>query len=332
MQLMPVNCCLAASVGVLLASSDAWGAGLLPPLGDSEFTVVVLPDTQAYIGDPGRLHYLKSELGWVRDHVRDQRIVFVSHVGDIVEDNVENEWELAGREFKLLHGLVPHGFVVGNHDMQCEAGDSALFQSAFPAKRFEQFDWYGGQIKNNANSYQLFTASSMDFIILHLECNAPDRVLAWADEVLRRHRDCRAIVNTHMYLGPIDQPSEPDGYYTNPKGRMTWKKCHGSDGNTPEQLWNKCFSKHPNLFLVLCGDQSRTQAFRQRSIGEAGNTVHEVLSDYRAGYLRAMRFQPASDTIRVFTLSPSLKALCEGTSIRPKAADHQFTLSYGMQE
>jgi len=32
---------------------------------------------------------------------------------------------------------------------------------------------------------------------------------------------------------------------------MQWKKVHGERGNSPEEMWDKSFRKHPNLFSVL---------------------------------------------------------------------------------
>lgn len=48
------------------------------------------------------------------------------------------------------------------------------------------------------NSAQIFSAGGLDFIHLSLECNAPDDLLAWADQLLTQHAKRRAIVTTHM--------------------------------------------------------------------------------------------------------------------------------------
>ena len=160
-------------------------------------------------------------------------------------------------------------------------------------------DRYGGTFKpatgrtavsgNNANSYQLFQAGGMYFVFLHLECNAPDDVLEWADGILKKHSHRRAIITTHMGLGPREKPKVARDYYDAPKGRMKWKKCHGNRGNTPQEMWDKCFRKHVNLFMICCGDQSRTQALHQSVRGDQGNIVHEVLSDYGTNGMRIMR-------------------------------------------
>ncbi|MGB0578749.1 MAG: metallophosphoesterase [Limisphaerales bacterium] len=335
-----VSCCLAARATV---------AAELPPAPEGSFSIVVIPDTQHYKGrgtkgadkntSPLSNKVFEGYTDWTAANLKRQRIVFVSHVGDIVDINNRAQWALAQRCMDKLHGRVPYGISVGNHDMT-GAGNSSLFQEFFPSSRFAKFDWYAGCFErpaakvaisgNNANSVQLFEAGGLKFVALHLECNAPDDVLRWADFVLRRHSDRRAMITTHMGLGPRDKPKGSRDYFDAPKGRMTWTKRHGERGNSPQQMWEKSFRKHANLFMVFCGDQSRTQAMRLKSSGQHGNTVHELLSDYGSNGLRIMRFVPAANQIEVRTWNPSKGALCESTSIVKDREQHQFTLNYDM--
>ncbi|WP_298868936.1 serine/threonine protein phosphatase [uncultured Gimesia sp.] len=335
---------LAIAVSAFPVSADE-----LPPAEEGTFSLAVIPDTQHYKGKgTGRKTQLQATTAnpvfeaitdCIVDEMDRQRIVFVSHVGDIVDINNDEQWSVAQKCMNKLHGKVPYGISVGNHDM-INHGDSSLFQKYFPKSRFTKFDWYGGCYEspggkpeisgNNANSFQLFSAADMDFIIVHLECNAPDSVLAWADKVLEQHANRRAIVTTHMGLGPLHRPKDPRDYFDAPKGRMTWKKCHGSKGNTSQQMWEKCFNKHKNLFLICSGDQSRTQALHQTVKGQQGNSVHELLSDYGSKGFRLMRFIPKQNQIEVRTWNPITKKLCEKTSIVPERDQHQFTLNYQM--
>jgi len=313
------------------------------------FSIAVIPDTQHYREQKSKSRSDSSKsitnpifeayAGWIAANLEKQKIVFVSHVGDIVDINNREQWTVARRHMDLLHGRVPYGISVGNHDMT-RAGDSSLFQEFFPAERFVRLDWYGGHFRklsgrpavsgNNANSYQLFSACGMDFVFLHLECNAPDDVLAWADSVLKKHSKRRAIITTHMGLGPREKPKKARDYYDAPKGRMQWKKCHGERGNTPQQMWDKCFRKHANLFMICCGDQSRTQALHQSVHGDHNNVVHEVLSDYGTNGMRIMRFIPNKNRIEVRTWNPITSQLCLETSIVRQAKRHQFNLEYIM--
>jgi hypothetical protein len=336
--------CLLANVHCLTVS-----AAELPRAPEGSFSIVIIPDTQHYRGRETKAEpdsqasvsnlTFQSYVDWIVANLDRQRIVFVSHVGDIVDINHDAQWRVARQCMDRLHGNVPYGISVGNHDMT-SAGDSTLFQKYFPRERFAQFPWYGGCYRpaadrtaisgNNANSYQLFSAAGMDFVVLHLECNAPDDVLHWADGIIGQHPDRRALVTTHMGLGPRDRPQTAQDYFDAPKGRMTWTKRHGERGNSPQQMWDRCFRKHDNLFMICCGDQSRTQAYRQESRGDHGNTVHELLSDYGTNGLRLMTFHPRDNRIDVRTWNPIKGQLCESTSIVPDRSQHQFELSYWM--
>lgn len=337
------------AVLMLLTTRCIAATETLSPAPAGSFSVVVIPDTQAYKGRGTKAEpdseaevtnaVFDAYTKWIADNIERQRIVFVSHVGDIVDKNVPDQWEVARRAMDRVHGRVPYGISVGNHDMGSN-GDSSLFQRYFAASRFKHFAWYGACFKNkgddqsisgnNANSFQLFSAEGLDFVFLHLECNAPDNVLAWVDQVLERYADRRALVTTHMGLGPRDRPQNGRDFFDAPKGRMTWKKRHGERGNTPEQMWQKCLCKYKNLSIIFCGDQSRTQALRQTTLGKHGNPIHEVLSDYGSAGLRVYRFIPKENLIRVYTYSPLQDKLCEGTSIVPDRNQHQFTLEYDM--
>ncbi len=335
---------------VSASHSSCLRADELPAVMRGSFSIAIIPDTQHYkskatssaTGAPAHVSNLVFEAitDCIIKELDRQKIVFVSHVGDIVDINNDEQWQVAQKCMNKLHGKVPYGISVGNHDMINKSGNSALFQKYFPKARFTNFNWYGGCYEspngkpeisgNNANSFQLFSAAGMEFIALHLECNAPDAVLVWADKVLEQHSNRRALITTHMGLGPLQRPKEPRDYFDAPKGRMVWKKCHGSQGNTPQQMWDKCFKKHKNLFMICCGDQSRTQALHQTVKGQHGNTVHELLSDYGANGFRLMQFIPDQDQIEVRTWNPIRNKLCEKTSIVSERDQHQFTLKYEM--
>ena len=200
---------------VFVVFGGRWAASqetLLGPAPEGSFTIVVIPDTQDYRGkgtkaqpkseDPVTNEPFQIHTRWIVENLQTQRIVFVSHVGDIVDRNVPEQWAVARECMDRLHGRVPYGIAVGNHDMKA-SGDSSLFQQNFPASRFAGCAWYAGSysgpdeenLGNNANSCQLFSAGGMDFVFLHLACNAPDEVLSWADQMLQIGRaSCRERV------------------------------------------------------------------------------------------------------------------------------------------
>ena len=168
----------------------------LPSAPEDTFSFAVIPDTQRYKWKGTRAEpeseapvtnaVFDTYTKWIQANIEPQRIVFVSHVGDIVDRNVLAQWDVARNAMDRLHGRIPYRISVENHDMT-RSGDSSLFQQYFPAPRYEGLAWYTGIFTpesdiaisgNNANSYQLFTGNGSEFVFLHLECNAPDDVLA----------------------------------------------------------------------------------------------------------------------------------------------------------
>ncbi|MEX2044107.1 MAG: metallophosphoesterase, partial [Opitutus sp.] len=310
----------------------------------------VIPDTQGYRGratkatpdstNPLTNPVFQNHTRWIVEKREEQAIVFVSHVGDIVDINNDEQWQLARECLDRLHGVVPYSLTVGNHDMTRD-GNASRFQAQFGADRFTGFPWYAETFVapratqtvsgNNSNSCQLFSAGGLEFVHLSLECNAPDDVLAWADGLLRKYADRHALITTHMDLGPLDQPKSNEGFINDPKGRMRWVKIHGNRGNNAVQMWDKLYRKHANLGFVFSGDQSRTTAMTLTERGDAGNAVHSLLSDYTSsGPLRLYRFLPAGNKVRVITYDTTKREIVETTGHVKDRAEHQFTIDYPM--
>ncbi|MEM6688010.1 MAG: serine/threonine protein phosphatase [Planctomycetota bacterium] len=359
---------------LLMASPSTLRAldNVLPPLPSDAFTVVIIPDTQHYIGPGTKLEtkgtaffpgmkehpyivaheeylegqandsitnvYLENHVDWILAKQESQRIVFVSHVGDIVEINRDEEWDVAKKHLDHLRGKIPFGLVAGNHDME-RNGDARLFQRTFPESSFKNDAWYLGCFShdrkeqhissNNVNSAQLFAIGDLKFIFLHLECNAPDDALQWADQVLAKHADRLALISTHMDLGVIEKPKTSEGFIHDPAGRMNWLKIHPKRGNTPKQMWQKLYRKHKNLRIIFSGDQSRVTSMQLSSTGDHGNTVHSLLSDYMSrGALRLVRFIPSEERIEVITYDTSLEELVKSMPYKPELHQHQFSLPF----
>jgi hypothetical protein len=288
---------LAAIVGFVLIINSS-SLETLSPVSEpkSDFALVVLPDTQFYARDYPEI--FESQTQWIVNQKDARHVVFVSHVGDITQSwNVVREWRLADKAMSVLDGEVPYGVLPGNHD------DPKMFNLYFPFTRFEDQVWYGGHYGlDNNNSYQLFSAAGMDFVILHLEYQPSEAVLEWADEILEKHSQRRAIVTTH-YLLDYDGFRSPEG----------------------EQIYQTLVD-NPNLFLFLCG---HIHFEVKRTDNVNGRPVHQLLADYQTrlnggdGWLRILKFIPEENKIYVETYSPWLDEY-------ETDANSQFELDYEM--
>lgn len=246
-----------------------------------------------------------AQTQWIKENRDKEKIVFVTHVGDIVNDHGKdtNQWEVANKAMSILDGVVPWAVAIGNHDFDSVArhpNAGTTFVKYFGPQRFASHPWFGGASTNGMNSYQLFSAGGIDFVILHLQLDVPDFAIEWASDVLRSHPQRAAIVTTHSYLNGV---SGTNGY-NSPVSKY---------GNSGEEVWNKFIRCHPQIFLVLCGHHQLTVAYHQISTNDVGSRVVEILADYQKGHhggdawLRLLRFVPAEGVIQVQTYSPSLK-------------------------
>src|SRR5215211_1971552 len=277
----------------------------------SEFTIIVLPDTQHYSDEFPEIYM--SQTQWILEHKDDLNIIFVTHMGDIVQhnDTDETEWKAANAAMSLLDDVVPYGVLPGSHDMQ-PGGEAIYYERYFPASRFEEYDWWGDSFDDNHYNYQLFSAGGDDYIIVHTQYCPSDPGMDWANGVLAQWSQRKAIVSTHSYL-------DTDGSWV--------KNCQDkSDGDTNgAKMWNQLIKKNRNVFLVLAG---HIPGFGRRDIFEE-RVVYQLLADYQdmplggSGYLRIMTFEPQNDIIRVSTYSPYLDEYLEDSG-------NKFDLTFDM--
>lgn len=278
------------------------------PLNEN-FTIVVVPDTQGYVKYYPWL--FDNQTQWIVDNVDALNIVFVTHLGDLVDSygNI-TQWEYANASMSKLGDNVRWAVLPGNHDgYYGDPADLENYDNYFGYERFSGKSWYGGTYKtgDNRNSYQLFSAGGDDYLIFHIQYNPSDDVLFWASNVINQHPDRRVIVSTHDY---IRGPYEPD-----------------RRSDIGERIWYGLIRQHADpIFLVLCG-HAGTQSTLIDTVN--GHVVYQLLSDYQnesnieSGWLRTLEFCPAQDKIYVKTYSPYLNEYKTDPT-------NDFTIDYSM--
>ena len=281
----------------------------------TDFSIVVLPDTQIYCSDYPDV--FSNQTQWIVDNSASRNIVFVTHEGDIVDTDIDSQqWQRANASMSKLDGHVPWGVCPGNHDgdwMDPLMYGWAMFNKCFGYARFNGQSWYGGAYKNNytgkfenANNYELFSGGGGDYIIFHFQYDPSDDVLAWANATIRDYPGRRAIVTTHYYLG-----------------------VNGNRSAIGNRIWERFIKYHtPQVFLVLCGHLSREA--RSTDIS-TGFNVYQIMANYQGdvnggnGLLRLLEFRPTENKIFVRTFSPY-------TNSYETDLDSEFTVDYVMTD
>lgn len=323
---------VAALVAAGAVPAAGVGGAVAATAGADPFTLVVLPDTQGYTSASANAPTFTRQTQWVVDHRDELGVAFVAQVGDLVGiETLPVQWQRASASMAVLDAAgVPSTAAVGNHDMDLTDGSVEAYQQAFPVSRYAGAAWtpatarYGGYLgdgrlgpdpldRQNADSYALFSAGGMDFLVLTLEYAPSDAVLGWARRVLAAYPDRRTILVTHSYLTE--------------DGSLTTQVLRADGGNPGRDLWTKLVQPSCSIFLVVAG-HSHAEA-RRTDTNACGEPVVALMADFQArpnggdGWLRTYRFDPAADTVTAATYSPTLDRY-------ETDADSAFTFRYDM--
>jgi len=298
------------------------------------FTLVVMPDTQSEATNTPQLKF-PAITQWIVDNRAARNIRFVAHVGDLVNwdtpfsnpPHFQYVNASAAME-KLDRAAIPYAIAVGNHDTAavggvnpdgtpCYCGGSAgpgnthinvrntsVLNQFFPLTRFAA---RAGQYEPNKmdNTYHLFTAGGLDWLVLSTELDPRPGALAWFNQVVSSHPNHNVIYVTHNYLAPSGNLAGGVGY-----GDLA-----------PQAIWDGLIKLHPNIRFVLSGHLTQT-ALRQTA-GNSGQTVYQVLTDYQDdgnGWLRTLEIDPAVGTVKSQVYSPYLRQY-------KSSSTEQFTLT-----
>ena len=111
---------LAALVGASMVPVAAAEASTpAPPVQPGEFTLAVIPDTQAYVNSDQWYPLAAAQTNWLAENKTNLKLKMVSHLGDLVETwpNVL-QWQRISDDITTLGNAgVPYAVLPGNHDM-----------------------------------------------------------------------------------------------------------------------------------------------------------------------------------------------------------------------
>ena len=274
------------------------------PVTDFDYSFAVIGDTQTMCEkDP---EAMESVYDWILENQRRQKIEYVIGLGDITDDSTDVEWENANNFIGKLNGKIPYTLTRGNHDdwddynrnlhngfyentidgmmnegtvsltdlnqpglLQKVAEDGTIYYETREGDQPE-----GGDVEGDlTNSYRYFSVKGIDYLIMTLDFAPTGEVLDWANEVIEKHPKHKVIVITHAYMyrdGTTLDAGDcyPPSYYAGYK-----------DQQNGDDMWEKCFSKHKNVVMVLSGHDPWQHVVCRQDKGEKGNVVSQFLID-----------------------------------------------------
>ena len=242
--------------------------------------------------------YLSTMFDWIINNKDARGIEYVFSLVDSVEtliswpnDEVYNasvnnplEWQKAASQFKRLDGVIPYSVIRGNHDD--EAGYHQYICTTDYKSQMDGFfyDETKAALDGNSmsNSYRKIEIAGQKYLMMTLDFDTNDDVIAWANNVISSNPDYRVIVSVHAYLN--DEKGKTNYFLKEEVGQPGADNEEDGDENHDwfdfdgQVFWDEIFSKHANMFMVLSGHVRDVEdpVIRTRKATN-GNHVFEVL-------------------------------------------------------
>ena len=280
-----------------------------------KFTIPVFPDTQSEVG--GNHAMFTSRISWVTDHRDSLNIPMVLHVGDLVNFDNYDHYEVASKGYEAFDANhIPYAIALGNHDTEAvgfNSGSAApgnvnqnlrkthKFNAYFPVSRFSnQRGRYEPDKSDNA--YYTFKVGDTNWLVISLEFCPRMGPINWAGDIANEFFNYNVIIITH--------------YHLTPKGEIADRNA-GYGDFSPQVVFDRLVKKYANIRFVLSGHVMSSAL--KVDTGENGNKVYQILQNYQnddlgGGYIRLLNFDIDKKTISASMYSPYYKKTKEDTS------------------
>ncbi|MEN8127990.1 MAG: metallophosphoesterase [Planctomycetota bacterium] len=329
--------CLLISTGIAFAEEIKTQKTEPAAFTKGTWTAVVIPDTQHYVSgkfvNTDTTHkILNGMMDWIAAEKDSRNIKMVVHVGDMTNNNNQQQWELIRSAYKKLDNVVPYVLCEGNHDR----GKNKKTKTIIPTLMNDFFsidqnsknqDIYRGSFEPGQmqNSYYTFTQNNQKYLVLALEYKTRQAVIKWAGKIIKDHPDHRVFMTVHNYMDESSRIQSKDGLPVPNKGPI-----------------RNFVMNHPNIEFVVCGHHAAiipTKDLPPESVKsqrpahghggeyklhkdiatghrtdrrENGLSVHQILFNAQwipnggDGWMLLLEFQPDNKTVRAKTFSSHL--------------------------
>ena len=180
---------------------------------DPTFSIAVYPDTQQEVGSDKRF---RNRADYLIANRKTLDLRYVTHVGDVVNWDTDDhaQYAVARDAIRPLEDAgIPYSLSIGNHDTMATGPggaardphhtrqlvrDTETFNSYLNRQGLDQEGAYEpGKVDN---TYHVFTAGGVGWLVLNLELWPRPGAVAWAQQVVASHPRHNVIMVTHSYL------------------------------------------------------------------------------------------------------------------------------------
>lgn len=253
-----------------------------PIYGGTLFKLILIGDTQKLANKyPGTFNQMTQ---WIADNATSNGIAYVLHMGDLTEDSIDGNWDIAQTAMRKLDHKIHYAVTVGNNDL-IDDSNAIKFNEHFPLDYYKNTSGFVSNFDRYSNSAHLFSAGGLDWLIVSLRHDPDPEAMKWAENLLAKNPDKKVIILSHSFLS----------------GTVSSPKITGDGGTT---IWNTV-KKYSNVMFIFCGHNGNT---RKVLTGDNGNTVFAVLTNFQGllnvSYMNFVELDTLSRTVKFNYFSP----------------------------
>ena len=292
-----------------LTEEEMTEKGLTISSDDYSYSMAVIGDPQClsantakYADDNGvsTRNSVETLYQWVKENAEAKNMKFAFNMGDTVDSSVSStsvkQWITGSNAVKLLDGTVPYSMVRGNHD------SIAYYNQYYPYEEYKD-SLAGSYDENMLNTYQKFQVGDIKYLVLNLDFGIgadskyfavdenndrimidgsgnPDKVLEWANKVVKANPGHNVIVTTHGYTAPDGTRLQHETGTSSSAPTCSSATREGYlRAYSGEDIYQKLVKDNSNIVLVLSGHTVGTneQIMSRTVTREDGSNVVEML-------------------------------------------------------
>lgn len=263
------------SLALYRDTTSVWSKGPPPPPPEDSFTIAVIGDSQVLaLNDTGKNKFIT-----MMQFVAGLNPAFVISVGDMTSNgNVDTEWSRIKAGYNVLkNASIPYAPCKGNHD-------GTAINKWFPISEFSGSPTWGGSKSGGIeNAFYLFSAGSVNFVLVLTQEPYSSSAANWANTIFARYPDRRGVFATHNI---------PPG-----SGIQTGVVQHNN-----------------NIFMAVTGHDCRSDGEDSwTTTSPNGSTQHILMTDYQCrsnggAFVRLYNFRPSTNQICAQTYNSTAQA------------------------
>lgn len=121
---------------------------------------------------------------------------FIMHMGDIVEDCLTSNWQVAQTGWRKLDGKIPYVLGIGNNDIANDNGGDK-YKQYFPLSTYQTWPSFVSNYDQSINVAHRFNVAGVNWMVISMKIAPSTSILAWAENLIVSNPTNKVFIISH---------------------------------------------------------------------------------------------------------------------------------------